>query len=255
MLGLDDAIAGSGSGGGIAVAFLVALLLGLRHATDPDHLTAVSSLVLGRRRGGSRAAAVLGLAWGLGHAITLLALGLPFVLWRDALPARIQQAAEIAIGVLIVGLAIRLLIRWRRGCFHVHAHRHGDVLHAHPHVHEAPVHKHAGAHEHPHAEALGRTPLAALAIGLLHGVGGSAGVGILLVGAIEDRTAAALALAVFAGATALAMGLATLGFGRLLARGPVAARLETAVPVLGVFGMLFGLWYALGSLDAVPYAF
>jgi ABC-type nickel/cobalt efflux system permease component RcnA len=258
VFGLDDAIAGWGSEGGIAVAFLVALLLGLRHATDPDHLTAVSSVVLGKRRGGSRAAAVLGLAWGLGHATTLIALGLPFVLWGQALPARVQQAAEIAIGLLIIGLAIRLLIRWRRGYFHVHPHRHGEVVHVHPHVHEqAPRtdHVHAVAHEHRHAEALGRTPHAAFGIGLVHGVGGSAGAGILLVGAIEDRTTAALALAVFAAATAAAMALATLAFGRLLARGAVAVRLEAAVPVLGVFGMLFGLWYALGSLEAVPYVF
>jgi ABC-type nickel/cobalt efflux system permease component RcnA len=256
VFGLDDAIARLGAGGGAALALLVAVLLGVRHATDPDHLTAVSSLILGRARGGSRRAAVLGLSWGLGHALTLTALGLPFVLFGDALPARVEQAAEIAIGLLIIGLAVRLLVRWRRGYFHVHPHRHGELVHAHPHVHERSPHAghdHARAHEHPHAEALGRTPLAAFGIGLVHGVGGSAGAGILLVGTIADPAAAALALAVFAVATAVAMGAATLAFGHLLSRRPVAVRLEAAVPVLGVFGMLFGLWYALGSVDAVPY--
>ena len=122
MFGLDDLIAEWGRDGGIAVAFLVALLLGLRHATDPDHLTAVSSMILAERDGGRRGALRLGLAWGAGHALTLLALGLPFVLWGDALPERIQQLAELAIGLLIVGLAVRLLVRWRRGYFHVHPH-------------------------------------------------------------------------------------------------------------------------------------
>ena len=182
--------------------------------------------MLGERRGGSHGAAMLGLLWGLGHAITLIALGLPFVLWGDALPEQIRRVVEIAIGVLIAGLAVRLLMRWRRGYFHVHTHR----------------------------EALGRTPLAAFCIGLIHGIGGSAGAGILLVGTIEDRASAALALAVFAAATALAMGLATLGFGHMLSRGAVAARLQAAVPAFGSFGLLLGLWYALGSLDAVPYA-
>jgi ABC-type nickel/cobalt efflux system permease component RcnA len=236
------------------LALLVALLLGLRHATDPDHLTAVSTLVLGERRAGARAATVLGAAWGCGHALALLALGLPFVLWGNALPARIQQAAELAIGLIVVGLAVRLLVRWRRGYFHVHPHRHGDVVHAHPHVHEH-AHHHAHAHEHPHAEALGRTPLAAFGIGLVHGIGGSAGAGILLVSSVEGRTAAALALVVFAGATALAMGLTTLAFGRLLTRRAVALRLESAIPVLGAFGLLFGAWYALGSLEALSYVF
>jgi cytochrome c biogenesis protein CcdA len=256
VLGLDDILAGWGTGGGLAMGFLAALLLGLRHATDPDHLTAVSSLVLGARDGGARGATRLGLAWGAGHALALITLGLPFVLWGDALPARVQQAAEIVIGVLIVALALRLLLRRRHGSFHIHPHRHGDVVHAHPHAHE---HGHGAdpgrAHEHPHAEALGRTPLAAFGIGLVHGVGGSAGAGILLVSSIEGRAAAALALVVFAAATALSMGLATLAFGRLLIRRRVARRLESAIPVFGVFGMLFGVWYALGSLDAVPYVF
>ena len=251
MLGLDDLIAEWGRDGGIAVAFLVALLLGLRHATDPDHLTAVSSMILAERDGGRRGAMRLGLAWGAGHALTLLALGLPFVLWGDALPERIRQIAEIAIGLLIVGLAVRLLVRWRRGYFHVHPHRHGDVVHAHTHVHEG-AH---GPHEHPHAEALGRTPLAAFGIGLVHGIGGSAGAGILLVSSIDDRATAAIALAVFAGATALSMGVATLVFGHVLTRRGVAFRLESFIPVLGVLGMLFGAWYALGSVEAVPYVF
>jgi len=251
VFGLDDLIAEWGRDGGIAVAFLVALLLGLRHATDPDHLTAVSSMILAERDGGRRGAMRLGLAWGAGHALTLLVLGLPFVLWGDALPERIQQVAEIAIGLLIVGLAVRLLVRWRRGYFHVHPHRHGDVVHAHPHVHEG-AH---GPHEHPHAEALGRTPLAAYGIGLVHGIGGSAGAGILLVGSIEGGAEAALALVLFALGTAASMGGATLVFGHVLARERVAVRLASAVPVLGVAGMLFGAWYALGSVDAVPYVF
>jgi len=251
VFGLDDLVAEWGRDGGIAVAFLVALLLGLRHATDPDHLTAVSSMILAERDGGRRGAMRLGLAWGAGHALTLLALGLPFVLWGDALSERIQQVAEIAIGLLIVGLAVRLLVRWRRGYFHVHPHRHGDVVHAHPHVHEG-AH---GPHEHPHAEALGRTPLAAFGIGLVHGIGGSAGAGILLVSSIDDRATAAIALVVFAGATALSMGVATLVFGHVLTRRGVAFRLESFIPVLGVLGMLFGAWYALGSVEAVPYVF
>jgi ABC-type nickel/cobalt efflux system permease component RcnA len=254
MFGLDDWIAELGADGGIVVALLVALLLGLRHATDPDHLTAVSTLVLGERRAPARAAGRLGLAWGLGHAITLLLLGLPFVLWGDSLPEGVHQAAEIAIGLLIVLLALRLLVRWRNGYFHVHPHSHGDVVHAHPHMHEH-AHGTGARHEHAHSEALGRTPLAAFGIGLMHGIGGSAGAGILLVSTIEDPRQAAVALAVFAVATAVAMGLATLAFGHVLARDKVAARLESAVPVLGVAGMLFGAWYVLGSLEAVPYVF
>jgi ABC-type nickel/cobalt efflux system permease component RcnA len=257
MLGLDHAIAGLGGGGATALALLVAVLLGLRHATDPDHLTAVASLVVSDEESGSRRAGALGIAWGLGHATTLFLFGLPVVLFRSALPEPVLRAAEIAIGVVIAALAIRLLVRWRRGYLHLHPHSHGAVEHAHPHVHEAPPESVAGHHEHEHehrhAETLGRSPMTAFSIGLVHGVGGSAGVGILLVGAISGRVAGAAALALFAAAAALSMGLVSAGFAHALARGPLARRLETAVPIFGMASLLFGCWYALGAMQAVPY--
>jgi hypothetical protein len=144
-------------------------------------------------------------------------------------------------------------VRWRRGCYHVHPHRHGCVRHAHPHVHEvAHRHPHPEEHVHPHAEDLGRTPLAAFGIGLVHGVGGSAGAGILLVGSLPGRAEAAGALVLFAAATALSMALVSAGFGQALARGPLLARVTAAIPALGTLSLLFGVWYALGALGAMP---
>ena len=247
MFGLDEWITQLGNNG--IMAFVVALLLGLRHATDPDHLTAVSTLFLGDARNGPRRATVLGLAWGLGHATTLFAFGLPVVLFRRYLPDPVQRAAEAAIGLVIVALAIRLLIRWHRGYFHVHPHSHGSVQHAHPHAHE---HPHAAAsplpHVHPHAEGIGRTPLTAFGIGMVHGVGGSAGVGVLLVGAVSSQVQGVLALVVFAGATAVSMALVSTAFGHALARGTVKRRLAELVPILGAASLLFGVWYSLGAL-------
>src|SRR4051812_14181957 len=95
-------------------ALIVAFVLGLRHATDPDHLVAVTTLIAGARRHGARAAARLGAAWGVGHALTLLLLGLPVVVLQLRLPERLQQLAEAAIGVVIAVLGIQLLRRWRR---------------------------------------------------------------------------------------------------------------------------------------------
>jgi len=115
---------------------IVAILLGLRHATDPDHIAAVSTLVLADRSAGMRRARTLGTAWGLGHGATLLLFGLPVILFRSYLPESARQVAEVAIGVIIVLLAIRLLLRWRRGYFHAHLHSHDGVPHAHPHLHE-----------------------------------------------------------------------------------------------------------------------
>jgi cytochrome c biogenesis protein CcdA len=247
MFGLDEWIAGLGGNGLMALA--VALLLGLRHATDPDHLTAVSTLILSDERDGARRAGALGLAWGLGHATTLLAFGLPVVLFRKYLPEWVIQAAEVAIGLVIMLLALRLLRRWAQGYFHIHPHSHGGVQHSHPHVHEGRRASHAPAsHSHPHAEELGRSPLAAFGIGMVHGIGGSAGVGILLVGAASNQVTGVAALVLFAVATAVSMALVSSSFGYALTRGPLARRAGSLIPALALASLFFGAWYALDAV-------
>src|SRR5688500_2832103 len=129
----------------LALALAVALGLGLRHASDPDHLAAVSTLIASEPEDGTRRAGRLGLAWGLGHATTLAVFGLPIVLFQSYLPDAAQRAAEALVGLMIMLLAVRLLLRWRRGHFHAHAHRHDDTEHRHLHPHESP-----GAHDHAH---------------------------------------------------------------------------------------------------------
>jgi hypothetical protein len=228
MFGLDEKIASLGSGEAFVLVALIAVLLGLRHATDPDHLTAVTTLIAGDHKHDHRSARSLGLVWGLGHATTLFIFGLPIVLARGYLPGPVQQGAETAVGILIIGLAIRLLIRWRQGAFR-----------------DGPGHRHAH----------GRTPLQAYGIGLIHGVGGSAGVGVLLLAAIPDRAEAIVALALFAAFTAVSMAFASSGFGYALTRPRVLERFATVAPALGMVSLAFGVWYSLGALNAVPYLF
>ena len=97
---------------GLGLIILVSLALGLRHASDPDHLAAVTTLIASEEnRKPARKAGLMGLLWGLGHSTTLVALGLPLVLAGRHLPNLVQQAAETLIGVLIVLLAARLLLR------------------------------------------------------------------------------------------------------------------------------------------------
>jgi ABC-type nickel/cobalt efflux system permease component RcnA len=246
---LDEWIVTLGSSG--IMALVVAILLGIRHATDPDHLTAVSTLFLTNGRHGPRRAMLLGLSWGLGHATTLFGFGLPVLLFRRFLPEPVQRGAEVLIGLLIVILAVRLLLRWRRGQFHVHIHSHAGICHAHPHAHDHhdASEEHSVQHSHPHAEGLGRSPLAAFGIGLVHGIGGSAGVGVLLVGGATGRANGVVALLVFAAATAVSMALVSSLCGYALARGAVRRRLADLVPILGAASLIFGVWYSLGALQ------
>lgn len=233
MFGLDDWIAGLSEGASIGVVLVVAVLLGLRHATDPDHIAAMTTLVASGRERAARSAASLGAWWGVGHAITLIVFGIPILLAERFLPERIQQGAETAVAALIVFLAIRLLVRWRHGYFDLHAHPHPE-------------------REHRHAV---RTPAGALGVGLVHGMGGSAGVGILLLAAIPSETVAVLALVVLALFTAVSMTAVTVGFGLTLTARPVAAASATIVPALGVLSLAFGLWYAAAAWSLAPYPF
>jgi high-affinity nickel permease len=250
MLGLDDRIAALGSGEALLVVIAVAMLLGLRHATDPDHLTAVSTLIATGEERGGRQAGGLGLAWGLGHATTLTLFGLPIVLFDGYLPDAVQRLAEAGVGVLIVALALRLLLRWRRGHFHAHLHEHPGRAHRHLHTHVPPPDDAHDSHDHRHTLRLGRSPAQAYGIGLLHGVGGSAGVGVLLLAAIPSHVEALAALVVFAACTAASMALASTAFGLALSRGPVLRRFVAVAPALGTLSLAFGVWYAL---QAVPY--
>ncbi|HET7603408.1 MAG TPA: hypothetical protein VFK36_10365 [Gemmatimonadales bacterium] len=239
-------------GGTPLMALLAALALGLRHASDPDHLTAVSTLVLGEKQHGPHKAGWLGLCWGMGHATTLVALGLPMVAFGLTLPDRLGQLAELVIGAVIVALAVRLLWQWWRMKVHTHLHTHDGTSHLHAHVH-ARGHDKGGVpeHQHAHATALGRSPLAAYGIGLIHGVGGSAAVGLLLVSAIPDRPAATTALLLFAAGTAISMAIVSAAFAFVLARASVQRQVSRILPVFGIGSLAFGLWYGIVALESL----
>jgi cytochrome c biogenesis protein CcdA len=234
----------------LALVLAVALGLGLRHASDPDHLAAVSTLIASEAEDGTRRAGRLGLAWGLGHATTLALFGLPIVLFNAYLPDAAQRGAEALVGLVIMFLAGRLLLRWRRGQFHAHSHRHGDTEHRHLHPHG----EHRARHDHSHQpEArLGRSPSQAFGIGLVHGTGGSAGVGVLLLATIPDQAEAVAALMVFALGTAVSMAALSSALGYAMTRGPLRRMLAFA-PAMGVLTLAFGGWYTLGAVGAVPY--
>jgi len=245
MFGLDDWIANFSDGATVGLIVVVAVLLGLRHASDPDHLAAVSTLIASGKDRTKRAAASLGLTWGLGHATTLFAFGLPIVLFKAYLPGPVQEGAEASVGLVIIALAVWLLVRWRRGVFHVHVHSHG----AGPHVH---THTHNGDTAHAH-QIKTRSPFQAYGIGLVHGMGGSAGVGVLLLATIHNRGVAVGALAVFALFTAVSMSIMSTTFGMTLSSGPMRTSFNRVAPALGTASLLFGLWYALGALAIAPY--
>jgi ABC-type nickel/cobalt efflux system permease component RcnA len=245
---LDEWLAGFGNGHSVVLVAAVAVLLGLRHATDPDHLAAIATIAVAGETRGRTACARLGAAWGTGHALTLLVFGLPIVLFHGYLPDVAQRAAEALVGVTIVALALRLLWRARMGAFHAHGHSHvldgEEVSHTHGHTTRA-------AHRH----RVARTPWQAFGIGLVHGTGGSAGVGIVLLASVHDRPLAVLALLLFAGLTAVSMTVLSTGLGVVITGRWARNAFERMAPAVGVTSLLFGCWYLLGALQLAAYPF
>jgi cytochrome c biogenesis protein CcdA len=195
-------------------------------ASFSDGTTTVSTLVASGKERAARTAGRLGLAWGFGHATTLFAFGLPVVLYSAYLPERVQSWAETSVGFVIVLLGALLLSRWRRGAF-----RHGHV----------------------HARRRARTSLQAYGIGLVHGMGGTAGVGLLLLATIQSRPLAIAALGLFAAFTAVSMAALSTGWGAALGAVPVQRSFNRVAPAIGITSLAFGVWYVLGAQGIVPY--
>ncbi|MQA74860.1 MAG: hypothetical protein GEU88_11050 [Solirubrobacterales bacterium] len=236
---VDGWLTGLFDGAPLLVALGIALLLGLRHASDPDHLVAVTSLVAADG-GDTRGAARLGFWWGLGHASMLIAIGVPLILFKSELPAWLESGAEKAIGVVIVALAIRVIWKWLRGDYrsgrHAHAARRDLTPGAHRHL------RRGAGERHPHRRVC--APRQALGIGVLHGLAGTGAVTVLLLAALPSQLEAALALAVFAPMSIASMAVCTTGFAWVLTRPAVDPIYRTVlIPAIGLAGVGFGLWY------------
>src|SRR2546426_956028 len=171
------------------------LLLGFRHAFEPDHLAAVSTLAT--RQGKLLDACRLGVAWAVGHSLSVGVVVGAIMLFGLQLPRRLWPAADFLVGLLLIGLGASVLVRYARGRWHLHVHAHdgGPHLHLHSHAHGA-------AHEHAHPR--GDAPRS-LGFGLLHGLAGSAAILVLLIAAASSRAAQLAYFLAFAIGTMIGM--------------------------------------------------
>jgi hypothetical protein len=187
----------------------------MRHALEPDHLAAVTTLV-GRERNGYKAA-FLGMCWGLGHTMGLVVVGTGLVLLRTEMPVRIAELFESLVAIMLIVLGVRSIVQ---------AARH-DSAPAHSHHHRFAVHSHGGvpAHVHFGAWTLARRPLL---VGAIHGLAGSGALTALVLATLPTTAARLTYMALFGlGSTAgmaalsglLGWPLARLGTHHAVARG------------------------------------
>jgi high-affinity nickel-transport protein len=207
-----------------ALALMVlGFLLGMRHATDPDHVIAVTTIVA--RQKSASGAATIGAAWGLGHTLTILVVGGGIILFGWVIPPKIGLSMEFSVGLMLIALGIinltgvmrrmagsRLM---RAAKHHTHPHSHGDYVHTHAHAHNPEA--------HPHKPE--QTPLSLmdrhfggitayqlvrpLIVGVVHGLAGSAAVALLILTTIRNPAWALWYLLVFGLGTIVGMMLMT----------------------------------------------
>jgi sulfite exporter TauE/SafE len=243
---------------GLLSIIAIGFFLGMRHATDPDHVIAVTTIVSRQRSSGR--AALVGALWGLGHTLTIFAVGCAIILFNLVIPPRIGLTMEFSVGLMLI-----LLGGWNLKSFfavmpapqaapdlphiHSHPHTHGDYIHSHAHGHTAESHPHT-----PEQTPLARLDRALatltlyqvarpLAVGIVHGLAGSAAVTLLILATIRNPRWAIAYLLVFGLGTIAGMMLITLSlastfryFGNRFAQ--LGQRLSLAA---GLVSVAFGL--------------
>lgn len=250
----------------------VGFVLGMRHATDADHVIAVSTIVT-REHKASRAA-IIGAAWGLGHTVTIFAVGSVLILFRITLPPRAGLSMELAVGLMLIVLGIRNLrasFAWpldpsrHQHTPTVHYHAHGDYIHAHSSPPDIPP---SHAHQQTPVSRLdhwfSRSSLYSmvrpLLIGIVHGLAGSAAIALLVLSTIPSARWAVGYLVIFGFGTILGMMLITLAMASTFSFGQkhfvnAGRHFEWAAGAISlVFGMFvtYQIGFGAGLFTANP---
>jgi hypothetical protein len=267
----------TGTGLNILSFLFLGFFLGMRHATDADHVVAIATIV--SRERSMVGSALIGAAWGVGHTITVTAVGVAIILFGVVIPPRLGLSMEFAVGIMLVLLGVLTLTGMGRavGAAHAHAgvpgepaldlhnhlHAHGDYVHQHPHGHDPATHGHA-EEQTPLAlldrSRIGRIAfyewLRPFAVGLVHGLAGSAAVALMVLSIIREPVAALAYLLLFGLGTIAGMMLITLMLSAPFAFTAVNLpkfnwRLRVASGLVSfVFGLvlIYGIGFAEGGL-------
>ncbi len=221
----------------------IGLIYGLRHATEADHIVAVSAMVSEHRK--LVRAALVGGLWGAGHTASLIIVGIFVLSLRIAIPEHVASWLEFAVAMMIIGLGIVAFKRAlrRRSDFHFHKHAHDDLSHAHMHFHEG-ASRHESAELHSHSVA--RIGLKPVLVGAMHGLAGSGALTLLVLTQIKSSALGLLYLGVFGVGSIIGMLLMSGLVGLPFALGSRKLKgIHYSLQMLaGALSVSFGLWYA-----------
>ena len=223
----------------------IGLVFGLKHATEVDHVVAVSTIVSQHRN--VLHSALVGALWGIGHTTSLLVIAAVVLSLRVAIPERVSGWLELGVAIMIVCLGISALRRALRknSEVHVHQHNHDGLSHTHVHFHEEET-RHEPASHSQHSHAVSRLGWKPILIGMMHGLAGSGALTLLVLTQISSSWIGFLYVATFGLGSIVGMLLMSGVIGLPFALAPrklthLHQRIQTLAAVLSI---CFGIWYA-----------
>lgn len=235
---------------------LVGLLLGMKHATEADHLAAVATLATRESTLGQTVR--LGVAWGVGHSLTLMLFGGVVLALGKSIPQHMERLLEFGVGIMLIALGIDVLRRLRKDRIHFHVHQHdGGATHLHAHSHAGERSSQYGLHRNiPHRHTHRQTlPVRAVAIGMMHGMAGSAALIVLSLEAVQSLAMGVLYIALFGAGSIAGMALLSLAIAipMRISASRFAWMRKGISAVVGVLTCLLGAYvvYQIGFVEGL----
>ena len=237
---------------GLFAALALGIVLGLKHALDPDHVVAVSTIVSEYRN--PLRSFWVGISWGLGHTTTLLLVGIVIIALRLTIPERLALFLEFGVGIMLVGLGAQVIYSFQKKKVHQHAHGHQEDAHTHFHSHAAnPAH----SPEHHGVRGVGKPFFRkkSYIIGTVQGLAGSAALTLLVLASIDSPLAGIGYILLFGLGSVLSMGVMTviISLPFVFSANRLPNLNSFIQPGVGVLSILFGvfLMYRIGFTEGL----
>ncbi|MCQ6275822.1 sulfite exporter TauE/SafE family protein [Bacillus sp. V3B] len=209
-------------------------ILGIRHAIEPDHVIAVSTIASQSKK--LWHASLAGVFWGIGHTITLFIIGIILILMKGEIPEKWAMSLEFLVGIMLVYLGVKTILSFKN--IHIHHHQHDGDKHKHVHSHQ-----NSGEHKHKHHHK-NTTYLQSTFIGLVHGLAGSGAMVLLTMSTVKNVEEAAIYILLFGVGTVIGMLFFTtiIGIPFVLSKKRKTMSRPLGITT-GIISTVFGVYY------------